>query len=43
MTTMGSLPFCVDEITTMKPEAVQELDHGGDAARAPGDPEPEQH
>jgi hypothetical protein len=25
MTTMGSLPFCVDEITTMKPEAIQEL------------------
>jgi hypothetical protein len=25
LTTMGSLPFCVDEITTMTPEAVQEL------------------
>jgi hypothetical protein len=25
LTTMGSLPFCVDEITTMAPEAVQEL------------------
>jgi len=25
LTTMGSLPFCVDEVTTMPPDAVQEL------------------